>query len=130
MAFTFEQIKELHEMGFSAEQITTFTGTAPDEEKEPEKEQEPETEPEKEQETEPEKEQETKPEEKPVDPRMDALEKSVSGISAQLTNLVKQMQANNVKTASVNILPEEQLQKDTDLAMAELIRPSYKKKED
>lgn len=120
MAFTFEQIKELHEMGFSAEQITTFAGTAPDEEKEPE--QEPETEPE--------KEQETEPEEKPVDPRMDALEKSVSGISAQLTNLVKQMQANNVKTASVNILPEEQLQKDTDLAMAELIRPSYKKKED
>lgn len=122
MVFTFEQIKELHEMGFSAEQITTFAGTAPDEEKEPEKEQEPETEPE--------KEQETEPEEKPVDPRMDALEKSVSGISAQLTNLVKQMQANNVKTASVNILPEEQLQKDTDLAMAELIRPSYKKKED
>lgn len=128
MAFTFEQIKELHEMGFSAEQITTFAGTAPDEEKEPEKGQEPETEPEKKQE--PEKEPEKKPEEKPVDPRMDALEKSVSGISAQLTNLVKQMQANNVKTASVNILPEEQLQKDTDLAMAELIRPSYKKKEE
>lgn len=122
MAFTFEQIKELHEMGFSAEQITTFAGTAPDEEKEPEKEQEPETEPE--------KEPETEPEEKPVDPRMDALEKSVSGISAQLTNLVKQMQSNNLRTASVNILPEEQLEKDTDAAMAELIRPSYKKKEE
>lgn len=122
MAFTFEQIKELHEMGFSAEQITTFTGTAPDEEKEPEKEQVPETEPE--------KEPETEPEEKPVDPRMDALEKSVSGISAQLTNLVKQMQSNNLRTASVNILPEEQLEKDTDAAMAELIRPSYKKKEE
>ena len=122
MAFTFEQIKELHDMGFTAEQITTFAGTAPDEEKEPEKEPEQE----KEQETEPEKE----PEEKPVDPRMDALEKSVSGISAQLTNLVKQMQSNNLRTASVNILPEEQLQKDTDLAMAELIRPSYKKKEE
>lgn len=126
MAFTFEQIKELHEMGFSAEQITTFAGTAPasEEQKEPEKEQEPEQ---KEQEQEP----ETKPEEKPAEnPRMNALEKSVSGISAQLTNLVKQMQANNVKTASVNILPEDQLQKDTDSAMAELIRPSYKKKED
>ena len=126
MAFTFEQIKELHEMGFSAEQITTFAGTAPasEEQKEPEKEQEPEQ---KEQEQEPEK----KPEEKPAEnPRMDALEKSVSGISAQLTNLVKQMQSNNVKTASVNILPEDQLQKDTDSAMAELIRPSYKKKEE
>lgn len=124
MAFTFEQIKELHEMGFTAEQITTFAGTAPagEEQKEPEKEQEPETEPE--------KEQETEPEEKPVDPRMDALEKSVSGISAQLTNLVKQMQSNNLRTASVNILPDEQLQKDTDSAMAELIRPSYKKKEE
>ena len=124
MAFTFEQIKELHEMGFSAEQITTFSGTAPaGEETEPEKDQEPE----KEQETEPEKEQEEK---QADNQRMDALEKSVSGISVQLTNLVKQMQANNLKTASVNILPEEQLQKDTDLAMAELIRPSYKKKED
>lgn len=124
MAFTFEQIKELHEMGFTAEQITTFAGTAPagEEQKEPEKEQEPETEPE--------KEPETEPEEKPVDPRMDALEKSVSGISAQLTNLVKQMQSNNLRTASVNILPEEQLEKDTDAAMAELIRPSYKKKEE
>ena len=123
MAFTFEQIKELHEMGFSAEQITTFAGTAPNEEKEPEKEPEQE----KEQETEPEKEPEKKPEE---NPRMDALEKSVSGISAQLTNLVKQMQSNNLRTASVNILPEDQLQKDTDSAMAELIRPSYKKKEE
>lgn len=125
MAFTFEQIKELHEMGFSAEQITTFSGTAPagEEQKEPEKDQEPEKEPE--------KEQEKEPEEKQADnQRMDALEKSVSGISAQLTNLVKQMQSNNLRTASVNILPEEQLEKDTDLAMAELIRPSYKKKEE
>lgn len=123
MAFTFEQIKELHEMGFSAEQITTFSGTAPagEEKKEPEQEQETE------QEQEPEKE----PEENPAEnPRMDALEKSVSGISAQLTNLVKQMQSNNLRTASVNILPEDQLQKDTDSAMAELIRPSYKKKEE
>lgn len=124
MAFTFEQIKELHEMGFSAEQITTFSGTAhAEEETEPEKDQEPE----KEQETEPEKDPEKKQEE---NPRMDALEKSVSGISVQLTNLVKQMQSNNLRTASVNILPEEQLQKDTDSAMAELIRPSYKKKEE
>lgn len=125
MAFTFEQIKELHEMGFTVEQITTFAGTAPagEEQKEPEKEQEPE----KEAENEPEKEQEEKPAE---NPRMDALEKSVSGISAQLTNLVKQMQSNNLRTASVNILPEDQLQKDTDSAMAELIRPSYKKKEE
>ena len=112
-------------MGFTAEQITTFAGTAPagEEQKEPEKEQEPE----KEAENEPEKEQEEKPAE---NPRMDALEKCVSGISAQLTNLVKQMQSNNLRTASVNILPEDQLQKDTDSAMAELIRPSYKKKEE
>lgn len=125
MVFTFEQIKELHEMGFTAEEIINFNGTDPGEKKEPEK-QEPEQE--KEQETEPEKQEPEKKQEE--NPRLDALEKSVSGISAQLTNLVKQMQANNVKTASVNILPEEQLQKDTDLAMAELIRPSYKKKED
>lgn len=47
----------------------------------------------------------------------------------QLKQLVKQMQQNNLKTASVNILPEDDLMKKTDEAMAELIRPTYEKEE-
>ena len=47
----------------------------------------------------------------------------------QLKQLVKQMQQNNLKTASVNILPEDDLMKKTDAAMAELIRPTYEKEE-
>lgn len=47
----------------------------------------------------------------------------------QLQQLVKQMQQNNLRTASVNILPEDDLMKKTDEAMAELIRPTYEKEE-
>ena len=37
------------------------------------------------------------------------------------------MQQNNLKTASVNIMPEDDLERRTDEAMAELIRPTIKK---
>lgn len=47
----------------------------------------------------------------------------------QLNQLVRQMQQNNLRTASVNILPEDDLMKKTDEAMAELIRPTYEKEE-
>jgi len=46
-----------------------------------------------------------------------------------LNNLVKQMQANNLKTACVNILPADDLEKKTDAALAELIRPTIKKED-
>ena len=42
---------------------------------------------------------------------------------------IEQMQLNNLKSASVNILPEDDLERKTDEAMAELIRPKYKEKE-
>ena len=45
----------------------------------------------------------------------------------QINDLVKQMQQNNLRTASVNILPEADLEKKTDEAMAELIRPTINK---
>lgn len=48
----------------------------------------------------------------------------------QLADLVKQMQRNNLATASVNILPENDLDKRTDEAMAELIRPKIERKGD
>ena len=43
----------------------------------------------------------------------------------ELQDLIRQMQRNNLKTASVNIRPEDDLMKRTDEAMAELIRPKF-----
>ena len=64
-----------------------------------------------------------------VNAEVSALKDELSNTRQQLAQLVKQMQSNNLKTASVNILPEADLDKKTDEAMAELIRPSYEKGE-
>lgn len=48
----------------------------------------------------------------------------------QLADLVRQMQKNNLATASVNILPQNDLETKTDAAMAELIRPHIEKRSD
>lgn len=57
------------------------------------------------------------------------LREQLTETQKQLKQLVRQMQQNNLKTASVNILPEDDLMKKTDEAMAELIRPTYEKEE-
>lgn len=64
-----------------------------------------------------------------VNAEVSALRDELTSTRQQLAQLVKQMQANNLKTASVNILPESDLEKKTDEAMAELIRPSYERSE-
>lgn len=64
-----------------------------------------------------------------VNAEVSALKDELSNTRQQLAQLVKQMQSSNLKTASVNILPEADLDKKTDEAMAELIRPSYERRE-
>ena len=59
----------------------------------------------------------------------DATAERIEQMQSQIDNLIKQMQRNNLKSASVNMLPEDDLEKKTDDAMAELIRPKYKEKE-
>ena len=54
---------------------------------------------------------------------LDEVRQELKTTQQQLADLVKQMQRNNLATASVNILPENDLDKKTDEAMAELIRP-------
>ena len=71
---------------------------------------------------------EPNPEPQP-NPEIDALKQELTNTQKQLQDLVKQMQANNRNTASVNITPADDLQKKTDEAMAELIRPAIKGKE-
>ena len=61
---------------------------------------------------------------------MDEVRAELKTTQEQLASLVKQMQQNNLATASVNILPQNDLDKRTDEAMAELIRPMIERKGD
>ena len=61
---------------------------------------------------------------------LDEVRHELKTTQQQLADLVKQMQRNNLATASVNILPENDLDKKTDEAMAELIRPKIERKGD
>ena len=60
---------------------------------------------------------------------LEQLRQELTQTQTELKNLVKQMQTNNIKTASVNIIPDADLEKKTDAALAELIRPTIKKEE-
>ncbi len=113
---TFQEVKELHEMGFTPEQITQLNlGTDP----EPQPEQQPEPEPE----TKPEPQPETQPEPDPVSQKLESMEKTIN-------DFIVAMQKNNLKTASVNILPDDQIDAGANTALSELIRPTIKQKED
>ena len=123
---TFTEIKELTEMGFTPEQIMTLSagtsqpavneaeaGTSqPAEAEQVSMDDILEPEP-----TEPDQEKQ----------EIAALRDQLTHTQKQLSDLVRQMQQNNLKTASVNIMPEDDLERRTDEAMAELIRPTIKK---
>lgn len=75
--------------------------------------------------------EEPQPEEKPAEQKeLAEVRQELKSTQQQLADLVKQMQRNNLATASVNILPENDLDKKTDEAMAELIRPKIERKGD
>ena len=117
---TFQEVKELHEMGFTPEQITQLNlGSEPEPQPEPQPEPEPETKPEPQPETQP----ETQPEPDPVTPRLESMEKTIN-------DFIVAMQKNNLKTASVNLLPDDQIDAGANTALSELIRPTIKQKED
>ena len=110
-----EDIIKLLDAGYTKEEIKAM-------------ETEPEVKPEQEQEQ---PEQEVKPEQEQPEQEVKPDDTSVriEQMQNQINNLIKQMQLNNLKSASVNILPEDDLERKTDEAMAELIRPKYKEKE-
>ena len=129
-----EHIKMLHEMGFSNDQIMELVTTGktmltsdqlngqPAEDTIPESQPaEPESKP-----AEPES-KPAEPESQPAEPEKPAEDLRIQQMQNQINDLVKQMQQNNLRTASVNILPEADLEKKTDEAMAELIRPTINK---
>ena len=116
---TFQEVKQLHEMGFTPEQITKLNlGSEP--EPNPDPQLEPNPDPQPEPNTDPQQAQ--KPEPDPVSQKLESMEKKIN-------DFIVAMQRNNIKTASVNILPDDQIDYSANTALSELIRPSIKKEE-
>lgn len=111
----FEEIKQLHEMGFSPDQIMELRGG----QKEPAEE-----EPEQEQ-TEP-AEPETQEQEQDNGPDLTGLQTQIEEQRKQIENLTKELQKSNRQNMRVITLPENDLMTQTDKIMAELIRPTIK----
>ena len=114
-----EEIRELKEMGFTADQIMQLSSqpeTAPAEAPAAQDETQAEA-------------PDEAPAEAPDDSRIQKLEQTITDQQKQIQDLIKQMQANNRRTASMNTPPADDLQTKTDEIMAELIRPSIKKGE-
>jgi len=112
-----EEILKLIDAGYTKEEIQAMTQP-----------QEPTPEDVKPEEPKPE---EPQPEESPAEQNeLAEVREELKTTQQQLADLVKQMQRNNLATASVNILPENDLDKKTDEAMAELIRPKIERKGD
>lgn len=121
MALTFQEIKELSGMGFTSEQIMELNRgsqeAAPDPVPDPTPGPVPDPVP------------APVPDPTPApDPVPNPLEEKVNQLQKGYDDLLKQMQANNLKTASVNILPEQDITQKAVDALSELIAP--KKKED
>ena len=87
--------------------------------------QAPAAEPEETPEAEPEQEPQPEPQPEPANTELAEVKEQLQETQKQLQDLIRQMQRNNLKTASVNIRPEDDLMKRTDEAMAELIRPKF-----
>ena len=120
---TFQEVKELHEMGFTPEQITQLNlGSEPEPQLETKPEPQPETKLEPQPETKPEQQPEQKPEPDSVSQKLESMEKKIN-------DFIVSMQKNNLKTASVNILPDDQIDVNANTALSELIRPTIKKEE-
>lgn len=108
------EILKLIEAGYTKADIDAMN-------QEPAADPEPEETPEAEQKQEPEQE----PQPEPASNELAEVKEQLQETQKQLQDLIRQMQRSNLKTASVNIRPEDDLMKRTDEALAELIRPKF-----
>ena len=109
----FEQIKELHGMGFTAEQIMSLSGQpGQDPEPVPDEAEQEQTEP-------------AEPAEPEQPNQFSELEARLNEQQKTIESLTKQLQARNRKIARVDTPPDD-LTAQTDKIMAELIRPTIK----
>lgn len=120
---TYEEIKGLHEMGFSNEEIiklsTVSTGFPQEQpQKEPQKATQPEPQPA------PQPEPQPEPAPNPTDKPKPGPD-DVQQLREEVKQLREQLQQSNRQNMFVNSVPDD-LQTKTDEIMAELIRPSIK----
>lgn len=109
----YEEIINLLDRGFTPDQITALTGAAaPDPEPAPaDPGPDPEPTP-------------ADPEPAPADPEPDP---EITGLRSEIENLKKQLQAQNIKTQSVSILPGDR--ETVESVLATIIRPPFEHKE-
>lgn len=109
----YEEIINLLDRGFTPDQITALTGAAaPDPEPAP---------------ADPEPDPEPTPadqEPAPADPEPDP---EISRLNGEIENLKKQLQAQNIKTQSVSILPGDR--ETVESVLATIIRPPFEHKD-
>lgn len=115
-----EEIRELHEMGFSNDQIMQLSGSS----------EAPAVDPVQPADPEPEASTDPEPEAPADDERITGLQNQISEAQKQIQQLTKQLQAANRQAARIDALPADDLQTQTDKIMAELIRPTIKKEGD
>ena len=65
----------------------------------------------------------------PENKDIERLTNTVKTLEDRIADMVRQMQSNHLQSASFEISPDKELEKRTDSAMAELIRPTIKKGE-
>ena len=122
---TYDEIKGLHEMGFSNEEImklsTVSTGNP---HREPNPEPQPDPQPAPQPEPKPEPQPEPKPEPQP-DPKPEPQPDEMKQLRDEVKQLREQLQQGNRQNMFINSVPDD-LQTKTDKIMAELIRPSIK----
>lgn len=109
----YDEIINLLDRGFTPDQITALTGAAaPDPEPAPaDPEPDPEPTP-------------ADPEPAPADPEPDP---EISRLNTEIENLKKQLQAQNIKTQSVSILPGDR--ETVESVLATIIRPPFEHKD-
>ena len=111
---TFTEIMTLKEQGFTPDQIMSLAGAVPpamDQKPEEPKEPEPPKEP---------KEPEQPKEPNPLETRMDGLENRIN-------EMIKTMQQTNLQNGFMQSLPGDDLEQKAENALAEIIRPTFKK---
>ena len=120
-----EEIRELHEMGFSNDQIMQLSGAPEAPAVDPV--QSPNPDPCQPADPEPKAPADPAPEASAKDERITGLQNQISEAQKQIQQLTKQLQAANRQAARIEALPADDLQTQTDKIMAELIRPTIKK---
>ena len=115
-----EEILKLIDAGYTKSEIESIMMPAQEPKQEPA--QEPNQEPEQEPNQEPAQEQNQE-----VNPEIANLQNDLNAAKKQIEQLTKQMQQMNRETKSLETMPDD-IPKKADAAMAELIRPTMKKR--